>query len=294
MSTGSKSMEKKSPRWKVPALPARWFSRILFLWIGCLCLGGLCVAQTGNPSTSAAKQTPQTSKKKKKKVVEKPPLPPLPSGPTGPLQAQIPLDAIPAVPPQVSYQNGQLTIVAANSTLSDILKAVHKQTGAEIEIPPANDRVVTHLGPGPAQEVMAELLNGSRFNYVVLGSPQDANALTQVVLVPKTGAESAAQRAENQPPQVVDVAPPAEMDDANNADATTADESATDDNAEQQQPAEAEQPPAGTAEQPGVKTPQQMLQEMQQRQLQLQQQQQQQQQGAQPNPFQVQPPPQQQ
>jgi hypothetical protein len=286
MSTRSKSMEKESPRWKVPALQASWFSRILILWIACFCLGGLCIAQTGNANTTAAKPT---SKKKKKKVVEKPPLQPLPFGPTGPLQSQISLEAIPAVPPQVSYQNGQLTIVAANSTLSDILKAVHKQTGAEIEIPSANDRVVTHLGPGPAQEVMAELLNGSRFNYVVLGSPQDANALSQVVLVPKTGVESAAQQAENQPPQIVDVPP--EMDDANNADATAAPDDATaDDNADQQQPqpTEAEQPPAGTPEQPGVKTPQQMLQQLQQ------QQQQQQQQGVQPNPYQVQPPPQQQ
>jgi hypothetical protein len=292
MSTGSKFMGKESLKWKVPPLQARRFSRISFLCIAFLCLGGLSAAQTGNANPTAAKPAP---KKKKKKVVEKPPLPPLPSGPTGPLQAQIPLDAIPAVPPQVSYQNGQLTIVAANSTLSDILKAVHKQTGAEIEIPAANDRVVTRLGPGPAQEVMAELLNGSRFNYVVLGSPQDANALTQVVLVPKTGVESTPQQAENQPPQVVDVPP--EMDDANNADATTApDEGAADDNADQQQPqaAEAEQPPAGTPEQPGVKTPQQMLQEMQQRQLQLQQQQQQQQQGVQPNPYPVQQPPQQQ
>ncbi len=288
MSTASKSMEKESPRWTVPAVQTLRFSRILFLFIASSCLVGLCIAQAGNSNTNAAKPT---SKKKKKKVVEKPPLPPLPSGPTGPLQSQISLDAIPAVPPQVSYQNGQLTIIAANSTLSDILKAVRKQTGAEIEIPAANDRVVTRLGPGPAQEVMAELLNGSRFNYVVLGSPQDANALTQVVLVPKTGVENAPQQAGNQPPQIVDVPP--EMDDANNADAATApDEGATDDNADQQQPqpAEAEQPPAGTPEQPGVKTPQQMLQEMQQRQLQLQQQQQQQ--GVQPNPYQVQPPPQ--
>jgi len=39
------------------------------------------------------------------------------------------------VPPQVNYQNAQLTIVATNSTLGDILRAVRKQTGAEIEIP---------------------------------------------------------------------------------------------------------------------------------------------------------------
>jgi len=256
------------------------FRKLMGVVIPCLVVLLLCGLGAANA----------TAAQSKKKAAKKPQLPPLPSGPTGQLP-QIPLDSILPVPPQVSYQNGQLTIVAANSTLSDILKAVHKQTGAEIEIPSANDRVVTHLGPGPAQEVMAELLNGSRFNYVVLGSPQDPNTLTRVVLVPKTGAENAAEQAANQPPQVVDEAPPAEMDDANNADATSApDENAADENAEQ--PQEAEQPAAPVD--PAVKTPQQMLQEMQQRQLQLQQQQQQVQQQVQtPYPQPQQPPEQQ-
>jgi len=44
-----------------------------------------------------------------------------------------------------------LTISAQNSTLSEILRDVRKLTGASIEIPAglgANERVVTHLGPG--------------------------------------------------------------------------------------------------------------------------------------------------
>ena len=50
---------------------------------------------------------------------------------------------------------------------------------------------MTHLGPGPAREVMAELLNGSRFNYVLLGSSANDAALTRVVLVTKTGPDNA-------------------------------------------------------------------------------------------------------
>ena len=212
-----------------------------------------------------------------KKAAKKPPPPPLPTGPTGPLQQQIPLDSIPAVPPQVTYKDGQLTIVAPNSTMGDILRAVHKQTGAEIEIPAAADRVVTHLGPGPAREVMADLLNGSRFNYVLLGSQEDTNLLTRVVLVAKSTTETAAvpnnQAAEQQPgampngniiAQQQQEAPP----DATDAD--TAEENA-DDNPDQ--PVEAEQPANTPPDQAGPKTPQQMLQEMQQRQMQLQQQQ---------------------
>src|SRR5579864_3141527 len=134
-------------------------------------------------ASSMVGATDGTQRKAKKPVLP----PPLPSGPQGPVP-QIPLDSIPAVAPQVIYQSGQLTILAPNSTLGDILRAVRKQTAADIDVPAnANERVVTSLGPGPAREVVAELLNGSRFNYVLLGSPSDASRLTRVVLVAKTG-----------------------------------------------------------------------------------------------------------
>ena len=133
-----------------------------------LCLGALCLGVAPTANADAA----QSQHKTKTKKVQKPQLPPLPSGPTGPVQP-MPLDSMAPVPPQVSYHDSQLTIVAPNSTLGDILRAVRKQTGAEIEIPPATERVVTHLGPGPAREVISQLLNGSRFNYVLLGSPAD-------------------------------------------------------------------------------------------------------------------------
>jgi hypothetical protein len=175
------------------------------------------------------------------------------------------LDAIAPVAPQVSYQDGQLTIVAPNSTLGDILRGVRKHTSADIEIPPtASERVVTRLGPGPAREVMAELLNGSHFNYILLGSPDNANLLVRVVLVAKTG--------DTPTPGAGDKAAPSSEVAKAAADAPDADpaEDAADDNTDQAAAAEAEQP--APAEQPNVRTPQQMLQEMQQRQLQMQQQ----------------------
>jgi hypothetical protein len=212
---------------------------------------------------------------------KKPQLPPLPSGPQGPVP-QIPLDSIPAVAPQVTYQAGALTIVAPNSTLGDILRAVHKLTSADIEIPAtANERVVTHLGPGPARDVVAELLNGSRFNYVLLGSPTDANLLTRVVLVAKTGSDAAPGVAQSQPGQQAEQVgnplppPPQQQEVANmppdGMDADTTEEN-TDENAVDQAAAEAEQPAVAAPPETGVKTPQQMLQEMQQRQMQMQQQ----------------------
>jgi hypothetical protein len=239
-------------------------------------VGGLvlCAAVLCPAFVVADNAAPSQSHKKTKKP---PQLPPLPSGPTGPVQP-IPLDSMAPVPPQVSYQNSQLTIVAPNSTLADILRAVRKQTGAEIEVPSAPERVVTHLGPGPARDVIAELLNGSRFNYVLLGSSADNAQLTRVVLVAKTGPENVSPPsgpaiAEQQQPGVVPSgAPLAPQPDAAEAPEAEAAEETIDESADQAA-AEAEQPPANGQEQPGVKTPQEMLQEMQQRQLMLQQQQ---------------------
>jgi hypothetical protein len=234
---------------------------------GLLVAGVLCLSI---PSKADDTQTTQTTHRvhKGKKT---PPPPPLPSGPQGPVP-QVPLDAMPAVAPQVSYTDGMLSIVAPNSTLGDILRGVRKYTSADIEVPAtANERVVTRLGPAPARQVMAELLNGSHFNYILLGSPENANTLVRVVLVAKTGPDNPdatpAQAAKNAP------APGVAAGDTADAD-TPADEPAEDTVADQPT-AEPDQSTPATPDQPGVKTPQQMLQEMQQRQLQMQQQQQQ-------------------
>ncbi len=235
-------------------------------WIGGLIAGVLCAG------CFAAVDTPNA--KSHRKTAKKPQLPSLPSGPLGPVP-QISLDTMQAVAPHVTYQDGQLTIVAPNSTLGDILRAVRKLTGAEMEIPTtATERVVTNLGPGPAPGVVAQLLNGSHFNYVLLGSPSDANTLTRVVLVAKSGPEpTPTPAAAPQTPVANAVSPPPQpvvaetAPDAADADATDD----ADDNADQNA-AEAEQQPAsGTPADTAVKTPQQLLQEMQQRQLQMQQ-----------------------
>ncbi len=217
-----------------------------------VCLSAAAWADTQN--------APQNAHHVHKAAVKKQEIPPpLPSGPQGPVP-QVPLDAMPAVAPQVSYQDGLLTIVAPNSTLADVLRSVRKHTSAEIDVPSnASERIVTRLGPAPAREVMAELLNGSRFNYILLGSPQDSNQLVRVVLVPKTADTANAQGTpSDSAQQTAQPAPEA----ADNTDVQ--DDPQPEDNPDQ--PAEAEQQNASPDQQ--VKSPQQMLQEMQQRQMQ--------------------------
>lgn len=209
------------------------------------------------------------------------------------------LAQLPATPPQVSFQGGQLTISAQNSTLGDILKAVRAQTGATIELPgTASERVVGHFGPAAPRDVLASLLNGSHFNYLLLGSPTDPAGLDRVILMAKSGssADSAPSApveqaaASNQAVFARPLAPMAAPPGANtvvvegeDAQDDTADDStdSTDDAQADDQTDQTDQTDdqAATGDdqqqqdgQQNVKTPEQLLQELQQRQQQLQQQ----------------------
>ena len=81
----------------------------------------------------------------------------------------------------------QLLVVAHNSTLADILSAVSMKTGAVIDVPPGSgrERVAGRMGPGPARDVLAALLNGSQFDYVIVASLPNPARVEHVVLISK-------------------------------------------------------------------------------------------------------------
>ncbi len=116
---------------------------------------------------------------------------------------------------EVAFRNGLLSINCDRASLSEVLFAVHQRTGAEIAIPAGaeQEKVVVNLGPAPAPDVLSQLLNGSKFNFVILSSPKNPGALDQVILTPRTDAPVQAQAAVPQPPSQ-----PTANDDTNNAD----------------------------------------------------------------------------
>jgi hypothetical protein len=211
---------------------------------------------------------------RKRPVKQERPAPPPPPPPPLPPPT---LEQLPAVPPRVSFSNGLLTIVAENSTLSDILRAVRTQTGAAVEIPSnANERVVTHLGPGVPRDVLASLLNGSHFNYVMLGSPTNPNKVDRIILTSKSGGVPGGVPDAGSAPMPLgqNNSAGAPMEDPDNQPAMDISEQPTEDGAENSANGEEGQQPPPNG-QPQVKTPEQLLRELQQQQLQQQQQQQQ-------------------
>ena len=118
----------------------------------------------------------------------------------------------PAVTPlDVTFHDGLLAIKANKATLSEVLSAVQQRTGAEVGIAAGADqeRVVVDLGPAPAPEVLAQLLHGSKFNFLILSSAKDPRKLDRVILSPRTeGGAMPLPQAQNDPEDVAPPAPP--------------------------------------------------------------------------------------
>jgi hypothetical protein len=117
---------------------------------------------------------------------------------------------------EVEFANGVLSVKAARVSLADILRTVQQRTGAEVSIPPGTEqeKVVSDLGPAPAEEVLAHLLNGSKFNFLILNAVGDPKKLDRVILTLRTEGGPAllapvqtADEAPESPPEYLPPAP---------------------------------------------------------------------------------------
>jgi hypothetical protein len=82
----------------------------------------------------------------------------------------------------VVWDSHGLRVDAANSRLDQILKDVSTDTGAKVEGLGSSDvRIFGTYGPGPANEIISQLLNGTGYNVLMIGD-QGAGAPRQIVL----------------------------------------------------------------------------------------------------------------
>jgi hypothetical protein len=146
----------------------------------------------------------------------------------------------PAGEAQIVFTGDTLSIRADNSSLSAILHQVASKSGMQIDGLSGDERVFGSFGPGAPRDVLADLLNGTAYNLVLLGDL--GGAPRELILTPATRAGGAAP-------------PPAPT--------ATNDEAANEPEAEVPPPPDV--PPAGTTPPPtpGVKTPQQLFEQLQ-------------------------------
>lgn len=101
-----------------------------------------------------------------------------------PSQAETAPSAHPQDAPLVTYEHGQLTIVAENATLGDVMAALHNTMGTEVDVPAGSsgERVWAHLGPGSAHKVLSSLFANTDLDYILQGSATDPNGIRVVTL----------------------------------------------------------------------------------------------------------------
>src|SRR5215471_7845921 len=99
----------------------------------------------------------------------------------------------PPTPPQVAYRNGLLTVRALNSTLESVLNAIRNKAGIQFEglEGGASERVVISMGPSPEGEVLATILGGSHFDYIVVDRVDSPGIVQRVLLTPRQGSAAA-------------------------------------------------------------------------------------------------------
>ena len=209
--------------------------------ISAVCCGALCCGTAlaaGLPAAGA--QTPA----------------PAPvQAPATPSAARVPsslLDQSPA-PPVVDFAAGRLTIRASNSSLRAILDDLETRTGTRVEGLGRDERIFGVYGPGNPQDVLSSLLDDSGYNVLISGRKADGSPREVVLSARAAGSATASAPQAGARTQAAD-----EDDESDGAENTPAlPPAAFTPPPPQQQPNQ----PAGTPQQ--VKTPQQMLEELQ-------------------------------
>ena len=159
--------------------------------------------------------------------------------------------------PVVTYRDGLLTVQALNSNLGSVVKAIRSKTGIEFEgAENISEPVAISLGPAPAGDVLAAIFAGSRYDFVALGRPDSPSIVQRVILTvknkPGAPAEAQAQPRPVQQGEGDEEEVPDEQVNAGDPQDTAV-----------QPPQIPQQPPQAENQQP-PKTPEQLLQELQQ------------------------------
>jgi hypothetical protein len=182
---------------------------------------------------------------------------------------------------RITYADGTLSISADNSSLNQILHQISSDTGMKITGGVADERVFGQYGPAAPAEILAELLDGTGSNMILVH--RDDDAPSELILSPRQGGptppnpNAAALNDKPEPPGSLPT-PPQAVTPTPASEPITPPAAVTPAATTDSSPANAAQPDSPN----GVKTPQQIYEQLQRMRQQQQQQTQPQQQPTQP------------
>lgn len=107
-------------------------------------------------------------------AVQPPAPPPAPPPPDWPVKQE-------PKPAKVTWDSRGLEIQASNSSLDQILHEVATDIGAKVQGLSQDQRIFGTYGPGPARDVLSDLLDGSGYNVLMVGD-QGGGAPREIVL----------------------------------------------------------------------------------------------------------------
>ena len=105
-------------------------------------------------------------------------------------------------PPNISFTDGQLTVTANNSTVQDVINGIHSATGTKFVVQggPTQERLFGRFGPGSVSLVLAQILKGSNFGYILISDPEKPALVQTAMLMPAAAASAPAQQVVQQNP----------------------------------------------------------------------------------------------
>ena len=124
---------------------------------------------------------------------------PAPNTPPAPAAATLPPSLLdkPAQPARVKLSDGQLSVTATNSSLSAILDSIETTSGMKIDGLGKDQRIFGIYGPGNPRDVLSSLLDGAGYNFLMVGDTTSGTP-SQVILTQRINA-AVPQQATSQP-----------------------------------------------------------------------------------------------
>ncbi|WP_433969282.1 hypothetical protein [Tunturiibacter gelidiferens] len=109
------------------------------------------------------------------------------TAPTTPLTPPTPLTPSQEQPKraQVTLANGILSVTADNSSLNQILRQISHETGIKITGGVTDERVFGHYGPAAPDQILADLLDGTGSNMLLVA--RDGTTPAELILTPRQG-----------------------------------------------------------------------------------------------------------